>query len=65
MVRSKRLLDCPAVGTGALLQAAAVTLPAAAAPAAREHLGMDEVLITTVLRQTLSQHDRIRGRTQV
>lgn len=42
VVRRKRVLDRPAVGTGAAKQAAVVTLPAATPPAGREHLPMDE-----------------------
>lgn len=35
LLRGKRLLDRPAVGTGAAKQAAVETLPAAATPAGR------------------------------
>lgn len=59
MVRSTRLLDRPAVGTGAAKQAAASTLPAAAQPAGREHLPTDEVLISAVLRRAPSRHARL------
>lgn len=50
------MLDRPAVGTGAAKQAAVVTIPAAAPPAGREHLPMDEVLISAVSRHAPSQH---------
>lgn len=56
MVRSKRLLDRPAVGTGAAKQAAVVTLPAATLPAGREHLPVDETLILVVLRLAPPQY---------
>lgn len=59
VARSKRLLDRPAVGTGAVKQAAVVTLPAAAPPAGREHLPMDEALISAVLRHAPPQHARL------
>lgn len=59
VVRGERLLDCPAVGTGAAKQASVVTLPAATAPAGREHLWMAKALISAVLRHALSQHARL------
>lgn len=59
MVRSKRLLDGPAVSTGALKQAAVVTLPAATLPAGREHLPMAETLISAALRLPPPQYAQL------
>lgn len=59
MAGSKRLLDRPAVGTGAVKQAAVVTLPAATPPAGREHLPTDEALISAASRHAPSRHARL------
>lgn len=59
---ARRVLDRPAVGAGAVRQAAAVQIPAAAPPAGREHLPMDEVLHSAVLRHAPSRHARLHLR---
>lgn len=46
----RRVLDHPAAATRAAKRVAAVTLPAASLPAGREHLPLDEVLISAALR---------------
>lgn len=46
----RRVLDHPAAGTRAAKRVAVVTLPAASLPAGREHLPLDEVLISAALR---------------
>lgn len=53
------MLDGPAVGSGETKQAAVVTIPAATPPTGREHLLMDEVIISEVLRREPSQHARL------
>lgn len=55
---ARRVLDRPAVGTGAVRQAA-VSIPAAAPPAGREHLPVDGVLISAALRHAPSQHAQL------
>lgn len=57
--KQEKLLDRPAVGSGAAKQAAVVTLPAAAPPAGREHLPVDEALISAVSRHAPSQCARL------
>lgn len=49
------MLDGPAVGSGETKQAAVGTILAVG----REHLLMDEVIISEVLRRELSQHARL------